>query len=99
MEREPLACRRFLFLCSLPAWRGAGLAAEGIRWYNSNRKNLAGGGWTMGNDFIKAYEKLRPVLRDLYLYGCFGRGDFPQRQISARKYDNEKRKIVHFLPQ
>ena len=53
----------------------------------------------MGNDFIKAYEKLRPVLRDLYLYGCFGRGDFPQRQISARKYDNEKRKIVHFLPQ
>ena len=37
----------------------------------------------MGNDFIKAYEKLRPVLRDLYLYGCFGRGDFPQRQRQA----------------
>lgn len=50
------------------------------------------------NDFIKNYEKIRPVLRDVFLYGCFYRGDFQdKRGISAPKVDNEKRKIIAFL--
>lgn len=50
------------------------------------------------NDFIKNYEKIRPVLRDIFLYGCFYRRDFQdKRGISAPKVDNEKRKFIAFL--
>ena len=48
-------------------------------------------------DFIRDYEKIRSVLRDLFVYGCFHRSDFEKRNISVRKYDNEKRKITTFL--
>lgn len=48
-------------------------------------------------DFIRDYEKIRSVLRDIFVYGCFNRQDFKKRNISLRKYDNEKRKITTFL--
>ncbi len=48
-------------------------------------------------DFVGNYEKLRSVLRDIFIYGCFSRTDFEYRGISSRKYDNEKRKILGFL--
>ena len=50
------------------------------------------------NDFTKDYEKMRPVLRDIFLYGCFYRSDFKaKRGLSASKFDNEKRKVLTFL--
>lgn len=50
------------------------------------------------NDFTKNYEKMRPVLRDIFLYGCFYRSDFKaKRGLSASKVDNEKRKVFTFL--
>lgn len=51
----------------------------------------------MENEFIKNYEKIRPVLRDIFVYGCFHREDFKERHVSLKKYDNEKRKALTFL--
>ena len=52
------------------------------------------------NDFIKDYEKIRPVLRYFFLYGCFDRSYFKSKRVlSASKFDNEKRKVNTFLDQ
>jgi predicted DNA-binding transcriptional regulator YafY len=51
-----------------------------------------------GDNFIKDYEKIRPILREFFLYGCFSRDDFAMSKICARKYDNELRIIRNTLP-
>lgn len=47
--------------------------------------------------FIERFEKIRNILRQIYIYGSFTRDDFIAGNISGRKYDNEIRRIVSFL--
>ncbi len=48
---------------------------------------------------IRDYNNIRQVLRDIYIFGCFSKEDFIKKGISARKYDNEKRRICSYLPE
>lgn len=50
------------------------------------------------NLLIREYETIRPLLRDVYIYGCFTRESFIKKGISGRKYDNEQRRIHAYLP-
>ncbi len=50
-------------------------------------------------NFIKSYDTIRNVLRNLYIYGCYSRDDFQDMAISGRKYDNERRRILYFIEQ
>ena len=50
------------------------------------------------NLLIRDYENIRPVLRDIYIFGCFSRDDFIRKGMSGRKYDNEQRRISSYLP-
>lgn len=49
------------------------------------------------NNFIKSYDTIRDTLRTIFLYGSYSREDFTLKQISGRKYDNERRRILNFL--
>lgn len=49
------------------------------------------------NNFIKSYDTIRDTLRTMFLYGSYSREDFTLKQISGRKYDNERRRILNYL--
>lgn len=51
------------------------------------------------NLLIRDYDDIRPILRDIYIFGCFSRDDFIQKGMSGRKYDNEQRRISAYLPE
>ncbi|MDI3536757.1 MAG: hypothetical protein PWP16_330 [Eubacteriaceae bacterium] len=45
-------------------------------------------------DFVSDYEKIRGLLRDIFIYGCFNADDLSSRQnISTSKYNQDLRKI------
>lgn len=47
------------------------------------------------SELIKNFEKIRDFTRDFFIYGFRGRGDY--RSVSARSYDNERRRIESYL--
>ncbi|GAA0182705.1 WYL domain-containing protein [Clostridium sediminicola] len=47
------------------------------------------------SELIKNFDKIRDYMRDFYIYGFKGRGDFTQK--SSRTYDNERRRIESYL--
>lgn len=47
------------------------------------------------SELIKNFEKIRDFTRDFFVYGLRGRGDY--RSVSARSYDNERRRIESYL--
>lgn len=47
---------------------------------------------------IRNYDNIRHILREIYLYGCFTKGVFIQKGMSARKYDMEKKGLFAYLP-
>lgn len=52
----------------------------------------------MFSDFIKHYNIIRSVLRDVFLYGCFSReGLEDKRNISSRKISYEIRRIQQYI--
>ncbi|MBR1471019.1 MAG: WYL domain-containing protein [Lachnospiraceae bacterium] len=48
-------------------------------------------------ELIKHIDKCRDYVRDFFVYGFKSRGDFPGK--SARTYDDERRRIVSWLPE
>lgn len=49
---------------------------------------------------IREYERIRHILRDFYIFGCFTKADYVEKRgVSGSKYDQEKRKINAFLPE
>lgn len=46
-------------------------------------------------ELIKNFERVREYMRDFYVYGFKGRGDFDKK--SNRSYDNERRRIESYL--
>lgn len=52
----------------------------------------------MFNDFIKHYNIIRAILRDVFLYGCFSREDLGgKRNLSSRKISYEIRRIQQYV--
>lgn len=52
----------------------------------------------MFNDFIKHYNIIRVILRDIFLYGCFSREDLcNKRNLSSRKISYEIRRIQQYV--
>lgn len=52
----------------------------------------------MFNDFIKHYNIIRAILRDVFLYGCFSREDLgDKRNLSSRKISYEIRRIQQYV--
>ncbi|ADL53082.1 helix-turn-helix transcriptional regulator [Clostridium cellulovorans] len=52
----------------------------------------------MFNDFIKHYDLIRSILRDVFLYGCFSREDYENKKIvSSRKVSYEMRRIQQYI--
>jgi predicted DNA-binding transcriptional regulator YafY len=52
----------------------------------------------MFHDFIKHYNIIRTILRDVFLYGCFSReGLEDKRKISSRKISYEIRRIQQYV--
>ncbi|WP_027624565.1 helix-turn-helix transcriptional regulator [Clostridium lundense] len=52
----------------------------------------------MFNDFIKHYNIIRSILRDVFLYGCFSREDLgDKRKLSSRKISYEIRRIQQYV--
>ena len=47
------------------------------------------------SELIKSFEKTRDYIRDFFIYGFKGRGDFQRR--SSRTYDDEKRRAESWL--
>ncbi|MBR2460958.1 MAG: WYL domain-containing protein [Clostridia bacterium] len=47
------------------------------------------------NELIKNYEKIRSFLRDFYVFGFRGRGDYTEK--SGRSYDDERRRIESWM--
>lgn len=47
------------------------------------------------SELIRNFDKIRDTMRDFYIYGFHRRGDF--QGMSARSYDNEKRRIESYL--
>ena len=47
-------------------------------------------------ELIKNIDKCRDYVRDFFVYGFKSRSDFPGK--SARTYDDERRRIVSWLP-
>lgn len=47
------------------------------------------------SELIKNFEKIRDFTRDFFVYGFRGRGDY--KTVSARSYDNERRRIESYL--
>ena len=48
-------------------------------------------------DFVSDYEKIRGMLRDIFIYGCFNVDDFSEKGISASKYNQDIRKILDIV--
>lgn len=46
-------------------------------------------------ELIKNFDKIRDFVRDFFVYGFRGRSDFDN--VSARSYDNERRRIESYL--
>jgi hypothetical protein len=56
------------------------------------------GGNLMFSDFIKHYNIIRSILRDVFLYGCFSReGLEEKRKLSSRKISYEIRRIQQYI--
>lgn len=52
----------------------------------------------MFSDFIKHYNIIRSILRDVFLYGCFSReGLEDKRKVSSRKISYEIRRIQQYV--
>lgn len=52
----------------------------------------------MFSDFIKRYNIIRAILRDVSLYGCFSREDLEgKRKLSSRKVSYEIRRIQQYV--
>jgi predicted DNA-binding transcriptional regulator YafY len=52
----------------------------------------------MFSDFIKHYNIIRTILRDVFLYGCFSREDLEgKRKLSSRKISYELRRIQQYV--
>lgn len=52
----------------------------------------------MFSDFIKHYNIIRAILRDVFLYGCFSReGLEGKRKLSSRKISYEMRRIQQYV--
>lgn len=49
------------------------------------------------NELVKSFDNIRMIMRDFYVYGFKSRADF--HDISARSYDNERRRIESWLGQ
>ena len=48
---------------------------------------------------IRDYENIRRILRDIYIFGCFSKEDYIEKNdISGRKYDKEQQRINAYLP-
>ncbi|WP_017210426.1 helix-turn-helix transcriptional regulator [Clostridium beijerinckii] len=49
-------------------------------------------------DFIKHYDLIRSILRDVFLYGCFSKGDLESKNHgSSRKVSYEMRRIKQYI--
>lgn len=49
-------------------------------------------------DFIKHYDNIRSILREMFLYGCFSREDYENKKIgSSRKVSYEIRRIQQYI--
>lgn len=49
---------------------------------------------------IGEYERIRHILRNLYIFGCFTKQDYVKKIfISPSKYDQDQRKISAYLPE
>ena len=49
-------------------------------------------------DFIKHYDNIRSILREIFLYGCFSREDYENKKIgSSRKVSYEMRRIQQYI--
>ncbi|SHH63870.1 helix-turn-helix transcriptional regulator [Clostridium intestinale] len=49
-------------------------------------------------DFIKHYDLIRSILRDVFLYGCFSRDDYESKKRgSSRKVSYEMRRIQQYI--
>ena len=49
-------------------------------------------------DFIKHYDLIRSILRDVFLYGCFSKGDLENKNHgSSRKVSYEMRRIKQYI--
>ena len=49
---------------------------------------------------IRDYERIRHILRDFYIFGCFTKDDYVNiKGISASKNDKDKKKINAYLPE
>ncbi|WP_459478142.1 WYL domain-containing protein [Clostridium saccharoperbutylacetonicum] len=49
-------------------------------------------------DFIKHYDLIRSILRDVFLYGCFSKGDLENKKHgSSRKVSYEMRRIKQYI--
>ncbi len=47
-------------------------------------------------DFIKHYDMIRSILRDVFLYGCFSKSDLENKNNnSSRKIRDAKNKAVY----
>lgn len=52
----------------------------------------------MFTDFIKHYDLIRSILRDVFLYGCFSRDDYENKKRgSSRKVSYEMRRIQQYI--
>lgn len=52
----------------------------------------------MFSDFMKHYNIIRAILRDVFLYGCFSREDLEgKRKLSSRKISYEMRRIQQYV--
>ncbi len=52
----------------------------------------------MFSDFIKHYDNIRCILRDIFLYGCFSREDLENKSlVSSRKVSYEIRRIQQYI--
>ncbi len=47
------------------------------------------------SELIKNFDKIRDFVRDFFVFGYRGRGDYGE--VSARSYDNERRRISSYL--
>lgn len=48
---------------------------------------------------IRDYERIRHILRDFYIFGCFTKADYVnKRGVGKSKYDQEQKRINAYLP-
>ena len=50
------------------------------------------------NELIKDINRIRPYIRDFYVFGLYTRNEYAARYgISPRSYDNERRRVESWL--